>query len=168
MTSTGSAVTAGVIRPHQASTTWRCLCLVFALLVGGVPSARARVVLARTLRIVVMPVVLAVTMVNGMLQRGRLAAHRATADLIRWAIAGIAAAVTGPSTTKPTPQPGPDRPRDRTPDLVPGSGSGPTSCSNKRPGRENANPRSTRQLDREDHFHRHLGTRSATFSGRSS
>jgi hypothetical protein len=181
MTSTGSADTARGKGRYRASMTVRYLWLVFALLVGGVPPVgavgwttvpgqqiRTRVVLGWTLRIVVIPVVLAATRLNELLKGARWAADRATGDLTRWPVADITAAFPGPVTIRPVPQPGPNGPRHQTPNLAPGTGSGPTTSSNDRPGRQTLNPRSTRPADHEDHLRRHLSTQSATFSGRSS
>jgi hypothetical protein len=160
MTSAGSADTARGTGRHRASTTVRrlCLWLVLALLVRGVPPAgavgrrttvsgqqvRTPVVLGWTLRIVVIPVVLAATRLSELLKGARWAAERATGDLTRWPVAGITAAFAGPITTRPVPQPGPDGPRHQTPNPAPGTDSGPTTSSNDRPGRQTPNPRSTR------------------------
>ena len=172
MTSTGSAGTARGIRRHRASMTVRYLWLVFALLVRGLPPVgavgrttvarqqiRTGVVLAWTLRIVVIPAVLAASTANELLKNARWAAYRATQDLTHWPVAAGTAAFPGTITTRPVTQPGPNGPSHQTPNLAPSTGSGPTTSSNDRPGRETMNPRSKDRRTAKITFRRHLSTR---------
>jgi hypothetical protein len=130
---------------------------------------RTGAVLPWTLRTAVIPVVLVTTATNGLLVSARWVAHSAIEGVTRRLFAGVTAAFPGTITTRPVPQPGPDGPRHQTPNLAPGTGSGPTTSSNHRPGRETVTPKINKTAKpRRSSSPKPQHTRSATFSGRSS